>query len=151
MSAETGAGAWLWASGSQVWRGANPTLVPKPRISRPAARRITPGSRWRAAAVRAVQSRVAAADVPVWRDAKYTRTVARNASATPTEATITYFHDASSDAVVRRWPTRNAVAMVVASTETHITPRLLATTAMSIAAMNSCTKMAYRRAPPGVV
>ena len=50
-----------------------------------------------------------------------------------------YFHDASSDARVRRWPTRNAVAMVVASTATHSTPRLLATTATSMAATNRQT------------
>ena len=28
MSAETGAGAWLWASGSQLCIGASPTFVP---------------------------------------------------------------------------------------------------------------------------
>jgi hypothetical protein len=51
----------------------------------------------------------------------------------------TYFHDASNDARVRRWPTRKAVAMVVASTATQTTPRLLATAAASMAAMNTWT------------
>ncbi len=28
ISAETGAGAWLWASASQVWNGNSPTFAP---------------------------------------------------------------------------------------------------------------------------
>ena len=49
--------------------------------------------------------------------------------ATPTEPSTTYFQAASSDRRVRWWPTRNAVVIVVASTATHMTPRLSASTA----------------------
>ena len=48
----------------------------------------------------------------------------RNASAIPAEQITMYFHEASSAPLVRRWPTRNVVVIVVASTATHITPRL---------------------------
>ena len=65
----------------------------------------------------------------------------------PTEQMITYFHVASSDFRVRRWPTRNAVTIVVASTAAHSTPRLFASTASTIAARNSGTSTPYRRAP----
>jgi len=43
-----------------------------------------------------------------------------------------YFHDASSADRVRRRTTRNAVVIVVASTATHMTPRLFTMTARSI-------------------
>ena len=56
MSAETGAGAWLWASGSQLCIGASPTFVPYPRTRSPIARRTTPGSRRWEAAISEVQS-----------------------------------------------------------------------------------------------
>ena len=45
ISADTGAGAWLCASASQVWNGTRPTLAPYPISSRPPASRVTPGSR----------------------------------------------------------------------------------------------------------
>ena len=57
----------------------------------------------------------------------------------PTEQMITYFQDASSEARVRWWPTRNAVAIVVASIATQTTPRLSASTASTIAATNTLT------------
>ena len=56
MSAETGAGAWLWASGSQLCIGASPAFVPYPRTIRPIASRTTPGFRCREAAISEVQS-----------------------------------------------------------------------------------------------
>ena len=61
------------------------------------------------------------------------------ASAIPAEQITTYFQAASTAARVRRCPTRNAVTIVVASTATHSTPRLAASTASAIAARNSWT------------
>ena len=54
--------------------------------------------------------------------------------ATPTEPRMTYFQAASSDRGVRWWPTRKAVAIVVASTAAHIRPMLSASTARLMAA-----------------
>ena len=65
--------------------------------------------------------------------------VPKNASTMPTEPMITYFHDASSDARLRRCPTRNAVAIVVASMATHMTPMLWASTARTIVATKTLT------------
>ena len=48
---------------------------------------------------------------------------------------------------VRRWPTRNAVTIVVASTATHSTPRLAASTASAIAARNSWMQHAVAARP----
>ena len=67
----------------------------------------------------------------------------RNAMAMPTEPSTTYFQAASSAVRVRWWPTRNAVAMVVASTATHSSPRLSASTASDIAPRNADTRAAY--------
>ena len=64
----------------------------------------------------------------------------------PTEQISTYFHAASIEARVRRCPTRNAVAMVVASIATHRVPRLAASTAVTIAARNACTSRLWRYA-----
>ena len=58
----------------------------------------------------------------------------------PTEQRMTYFHEASNAFFVRRWLTRNVVAIVVASMATHNTPRLAASTAMSMQVMNACIK-----------
>ena len=57
MRAETGAGAWLWASGSQLCMGTRPTLVPYPSTMRAKASRMTPGSRRCDWATSEVQSR----------------------------------------------------------------------------------------------
>ena len=57
--------------------------------------------------------------------------------AMPTEQRTTYFQAASTLARVRRWPTRNAVTMVVASTATHSRPRLSARTARLMQARKS--------------
>ena len=59
--------------------------------------------------------------------------------AIPTEQIITYFQVASSEARLRRCPTRNAVTIVVASMDAHKIPRSLASTASTIAARNSGT------------
>ena len=58
----------------------------------------------------------------------------------PAEQITTYFHDASSAPSVLRWPTRKVVAIVVASTATHITPRLAASTASSMQHTNAWTR-----------
>ena len=57
----------------------------------------------------------------------------------PAEQSTTYFQDASSAPSVLRWPTRKVVAIVVASTATHITPRLAARTATSMQVTNAWT------------
>ena len=69
----------------------------------------------------------------------------------PTEQITTYFQVASSEARVRRCPTRSAVETVVASTATHTTPRLLASTASDIDATNALISAPYSRARAGVV
>ena len=58
----------------------------------------------------------------------------------PTDPRTTYFQAASSARWPRWWPTRKAVAMVVASTATHRIPRLSASTARLIAARNRHTR-----------
>ena len=60
----------------------------------------------------------------------------------PTEHSIRYFQEASSDLSVRRWLTRNVVAIVVASMETHSTPRFAASTASSMQVMKACINVA---------
>ena len=52
----TGLGAWLWASGSHVCMGTNPTLVPNPRITRAVPIFIRLGSSLSAASMSDVQS-----------------------------------------------------------------------------------------------
>jgi hypothetical protein len=142
MSPETGAGAWLCASGSQLCIGASPALVAKPRIARATATLTSEGSSAGGLWWRVFQDRVAS---PAARVAAYSSTMPRNAIATPTEPRTTYFQAASSERRVRWWPTRNAVAIVVASTATHSTPRLSASTARDIAPRNSTTRTAYSR------
>ena len=66
----------------------------------------------------------------------------RNAIATPTEPSTTYFQAASRAPRPPREPTRNAVVIVVSSTATHITPMLSATTARLIAARNRHNRVA---------
>src|SRR5665647_650936 len=73
----------------------------------------------------------------------------RKAIATPTDPSTTYFQAASVDPRVPAWPTRNAVAIVVASTATHMTPRLSESTARLIAARKAQIN-ASLRAPSGV-
>ena len=58
---------------------------------------------------------------------------------TPTEARTTYFHAASTERRPPANPTRKAVAIVVPSTATHVTPRSSATTARTMAARNRHT------------
>ncbi len=65
--------------------------------------------------------------------------VPNSARAIATEQSTTYFQAASRAVRVRWCPTRNAVTMVVASTATHSTPRLPASTAVAMAAMNKCS------------
>jgi hypothetical protein len=119
--------------------GASPALVPNPSSSSPAASRIRSGSRVAAIVFRWVQFSAVARSAPAATAAAYTHTVPRNAIATPTEHSTTYFQAASTLARVRRCPTRNAVTMVVASTATHSRPRLSARTARHMQARNSCT------------
>ncbi|GAA3075963.1 hypothetical protein GCM10020000_71620 [Streptomyces olivoverticillatus] len=64
----------------------------------------------------------------------------RKARAMPAEQITTYFQAASTQARVRRWPTRNAVRMVVASMAVHSTPRLAARTAALMAARKAWTR-----------
>ena len=68
----------------------------------------------------------------------------------PAEQITMYFHEASSAPSVRRWPTRNVVVIVVASTATHITPRLAARTAISMQAVNAWTSAVYSAACRGL-
>ena len=58
----------------------------------------------------------------------------------PTEHRITYFHEASNAPSVRRWLTKNVVAMVVASMDTHSTPRFAVRTANSMQVMKTCMR-----------
>ena len=150
ISADTGAGAWLWASASQVWNGTRPALAPYPISSSPAAIRVTAGSRPPALASSTSKSS-ADAPPPACREAKYSNTVPRNASEIPVEQMMTYFQVASRAARVRRCPTRNAVATVVASMATHTIPRLFASTARVMAARNVANRAPYWVAPRGVV
>ena len=111
------------------------------------ASRMTFGSRCLAIAMSEVQLSVPTpcatlGPPPGWIAAKYTSTVPRNASAMPTEHRTTYFHDASRAPSVRRCPTRNVVAMVVASTATHSTPRFAASTAPSMQVTKTWTSTA---------
>ena len=66
MSPETGAGAWLCASGSQLCMGASPALVAKPSTARAPPARISAGSSGRPAWLSTSQDRVAS---PVPREA----------------------------------------------------------------------------------
>src|SRR5487761_2213042 len=81
---------------------------------------------------------------PLARLDAYTSTMPRNAIATPTEPRTTYFQAASVAPRVPAWPTRNAVAIVVASTATHMTPRLSESTAKLMAARNAQIRASLR-------
>src|SRR5438128_10392296 len=63
---------------------------------------------------------------------KYASTVPANASAMPTEQMRMYFHEASTDAFVRRSGITIADMIVVASTATHISATFWIVTAASI-------------------
>ncbi len=69
----------------------------------------------------------------------------------PTEQMTTYFQVASKAARSRWCPTRKAVMIVVASTATHIIPRLLASTASVMVARKAGTSTPYSCARRGVV
>src|SRR5436190_5656647 len=63
---------------------------------------------------------------------KYASTVPANASAMPTEQMRMYFHDASTDALVRRSGMTIADAIVVASMATHMRATFRTVTAASM-------------------
>src|SRR5512140_160535 len=72
---------------------------------------------------------------------KYASTVPVNASAMPTEQIRMYFHDASTDAVVRWSGITIAEVIVVASMATHISATFCSVTAASIVKVNALTKI----------
>src|SRR5439155_8494648 len=67
---------------------------------------------------------------------KYASTVPANASAMPTEQMRMYFHDASTDALVRRNGMTMADVIVVASMATHMSATFWTVTAVSMVAAN---------------
>src|SRR5947208_12409056 len=67
---------------------------------------------------------------------KYASTVPANASAMPTEQMRMYFHDASTDALVRRNGMTMADVIVAASMATHMSATFWTVTAMSMVAAN---------------
>src|SRR6267142_5967403 len=77
---------------------------------------------------------------------KYASTVPANASAMPTEPMSTYFHDASTEALLACSGISSAEVMVVASIATHMKPTLSVVTANSMVAANRLAKMRKRRA-----
>src|SRR5881628_2092784 len=72
---------------------------------------------------------------------KYPSTVPAKARAMPTDPSSTYFHEASTDALVTSRGISIAEVIVVASIATHINPTLLVVTAKSIAKANRWTKI----------
>ena len=117
-SAETGAGASEWASGSQLCTGAQPTLEASPASSSRYAVRVTP------LALRGCrESRQASASRPPCGDSAARRTMPRSAKPRPREVRIRYFQPASSARRRPLKPTRSADAAVVASTSSQAPPR----------------------------
>ena len=139
MSPLTGAGAWLWASGSHECMGARPALVAKPRTASAPAARAREGSRLGALPSSATHDSV---DSPPACPAADSRPIPRNAIATPTAPRTTYFQAASRESRSPRDATRNAVVMVVSSIATHIRPTLSAKTARVMAARNRQSRVA---------
>ena len=92
----TGLGAWLWASGSHVCMGTNPTFVPNPTMMSTMAILIMVGSRLSAAAMRAGQSRDDPESITPTVEA-YTRVNPARAMVMPTEHRMMYFQAASVD------------------------------------------------------
>src|SRR5436190_11709898 len=72
---------------------------------------------------------------------KYASTVPANASAMPTEQMRMYFHDASTDALVRRSGMTSADMIVVASMATHMSATFWTVTAASIVKANAFVKI----------
>src|SRR6266567_481970 len=72
---------------------------------------------------------------------KYANTVPANARAIPTEQMRMYFHDASTDALVRRNGMTIADVMVVASMATHISATFCTVTAASMVTENALMKI----------
>src|SRR5436189_2061587 len=68
---------------------------------------------------------------------EYARTVPANASAMPTEQISRYFHDASTDALLRSNGIAIADTIVVASMATHMSATLFAVTATIIVSANA--------------
>src|SRR6266567_6834089 len=77
---------------------------------------------------------------------KYANTVPANARAIPTEQMRRYFHDASTDALVRRNGMTIADVMVVASMATHISATFCTVTAASMVTENALMKIRNGRA-----
>src|SRR6266567_8967737 len=77
---------------------------------------------------------------------KYANTVPANARAIPTEQMRRYFHDASTDALVRRSGMTIADVMVVASMATHISATFCTVTAASMVTENALMKIRNGRA-----
>ena len=123
--ADTGAGAWLCASGSQEWIGASPALVPYPTSTKTKANFISVGSRCASLDARCVQNSASASVAPPdWIDAAASN-VPMNAKAIPIEQMIRYFHIASSERRLGCSEIRKALSSVVASMPTHMIPEIV--------------------------
>ncbi|SRR5258706_7261549 len=144
--AETGAGAWLWASGSHVCMGASPALVPNPTKTNRNPTRSVAGSRREADARSVVHNIPSEPDRCNGLADAATNSVPMKANAIPTEQSMRYFHMASSDARERCSGIKRAVTKVVASIPTHINPRLFATSASDIVAREPSQSEENRRA-----
>src|SRR5438552_10338723 len=80
---------------------------------------------------------------------KYARTVPANARAIPTEQMTRYFHDASTEPLVRCNGITTADEIVVASIATHISATFWTVTAASIVNANALKKIRNRRVCAG--
>ncbi len=117
----TGGGASLWASGSQLWTGAQPPLVASPAsISTYAATTAAPDRPGAAAAMRS-QPRSAAAP---GREAICTLsiTMPKSANASPRLVRTRYFHPASTALALPLKAISSAEAAVEASRRIHARP-----------------------------
>ena len=131
--AETVAGASLCASGSQVWNGASPVLVPYPaRISTNAALNQSSGK----AAEQAARSDMLRPAAPAARAETAVSMVPSSANPIPTEQISRYFHMASRERPDRCRRISGALTSVVASTATQSRPKLRAVITRVIVARN---------------
>src|SRR6266511_1874969 len=106
------------------------------------------GSGWSdgAAARRTLQFNASGTGPAVATKSKYASTVPANASAMPTEQMRMYFHDASTDALVRRNGMTIADVIVVASMATHMRATFWTVTAASMVTENALTNIRKVRA-----
>ena len=131
-----GGGASLWASGSQLWTGAQPILAARPaRISTNAISAVLRQPRAAAARERVPVERAQAVP-PARASATYSTTIPSSATDSPSVVSTRYFQPASSALGVPLKATSSADAAVVASTISQATARLPATGTASSAAQN---------------